>query len=522
MKAIYMLFLLLFTTTLFAQKPGAVDSSFGKNGRVWDTLGLYGGWRNLLVQPDDKIVAGGTGFLKGSLIKTFRIDRALKDGRPDLSFGDSGKVVIEFHRSTNEENHKSSVTCLALQADGKIVAGGYYSMRSGYNSKFVMVRLLSNGTIDSSFGIDGVATPQINAPVINGNAMVVQADGKIVVGGTYEKIINDKLFFLFRTLSDGSTDTSFGKQGFIIEKYGSIDALALQPDGKIIAGGEHGLNWQGTTLLIRRYLTNGLPDKRFGKDGVVDTSLATGVGSLALQPDGKILVTGNSTSLYRFNNNGSLDAGFGTKGTAISPFPNKIFPGGIYNAEVLAKGNQIYLLASGSPYQSNNYSDLCLLAYRANGTVDSTFATDGIETANYDYTDYIGDGALQSDGKIVLLTLSQDEYQNYQVRNLLRYYGYPVQKGGSTESNKVMFTKPITSLLTLYPNPAKDYVLINGLSANDKSTIIISDALGKTVAVYNSNKASQYKIDVSKLVAGVYYVQIQTSHSSETLKFIKE
>lgn len=524
MKALYFSCLLIFTSVLFAQQPGTLDESFGRDGRAWDTLGIYANWQNMLVQPDNKIIAGGTGFLKGSGIKTFRIDRALKDGRPDPTFGDSGRVLIEFHFSNNEENHNSSVTCMALQPDGKIVAGGYYSNHSGFNQKFVVVRLLNNGVIDSSFGVNGFASPDINYTIISGKAMQVQADGRILVGGTYEKIINDEVFFLFRMLPDGSMDKGFGKKGFIIENYGRVNALALQPDGKIVAGGTNGFYFESPAFLIRRYLTDGTPDKRFGKNGSVDTLFRSGgdyLADLALQPDGKILITGNGSNLYRFNSNGIIDSKFGINGTAVSPFPNKIFTISTYSRKVLVSGNSIYVLGQGSIYVSNNTSDLFLIAYHTNGNIDSAFAINGLQTANYGFKDYAGSAALQSDGNIIVLGLTGDQRESYQLRNLLRYYGYPPQNSLKEKSKMVALKTAVISFI-LSPNPARDFVIVNGLSATDKATIIINDALGKMISVYNTSGASQYKCDVSKLIAGVYYLQIRTHSKTEVTKFIKE
>lgn len=78
------------------------------------------------------------------------------------------------------------------------------------------------------------------------------------------------------------------------------------------------------------------------------------------------------------------------------------------------------------------------------------------------------------------------------------------------------------SNLSLYPNPAKAYVVVNRLPANDKTTIVVTDVSGKTVALYNTNAASQYKCDVSKLTAGIYYLHIQTTTKTEALQFVKE
>ncbi len=99
-----------------------------------------------------------------------------------------------------------------------------------------------------------------------------------------------------------------------------------------------------------------------------------------------------------------------------------------------------------------------------------------------------------------------------------------MDKDGSSSVSKIIPVdlkwKDVAVLL--HPNPANDYILITGLSISIRTTITITDELGKTIAAYNSYNAAQYRVDVSRLIAGVYYVQVKTIGKTQMLKFVKE
>src|SRR5439155_1723132 len=182
----------------------------------------------------------------------------------------------------------------------------------------------------------------------------------------------------------GDPDPAFGTGGQVVTPifsgYDTASALVLQPDGKLVAAG-HAYNASNTVFALVRYNTDGSLDGNFGAGGKVTTSIGSiddEVFALALQPDGKLVVAGYTSSasntgfaLARYNADGSLDTGFGTGGkvtTAIGSVDDEAF------ALVLQPDGK--LVAAGYTNDGSN-EDFALARYRADGTLDGSFRTGG-------------------------------------------------------------------------------------------------------------------------------------------------
>src|SRR5215813_8718294 len=293
---------------------GALDASFGTGGKVTtDFGGRFGGARSIALQPDGKIVAAG-GLVIG-LFNDFVLARYNSNGTLDTNFGTGGKVITDFGVSADAMS-------VAVQPDGKIVVGGSANLDGGYN--FELVRYNNNGTLDATFGTDGKVTttfgvPQQGFSYALAYSLALQQDGKIVLAG--EATVNgDRDFALARYNSNGTLDPSFGTGGKVTTTFGQNDvafSVAVQPDGKIVTAG-----FALFKFALARYNSNGTLDPSFGTGGKVTTAIGglnDAAGRLALQGDGKIVVSGRSyingnfhSALVRYNSNGTLDAGFGT------------------------------------------------------------------------------------------------------------------------------------------------------------------------------------------------------------------
>jgi len=203
---------------------------------------------------------------------------------------------------------------VALQPDGKIVVAGYAG------GDFALARYNSDGALDTSFGSGGKVTTDFGGSYHpDGFSVALQPDGKIVVAG-----YAGGDFALARYNSDGALDTSFGSGGKVTTDFGGSDAgysVALQPDGKIVVAGYAGLDF-----ALARYNSDGALDTSFGTGGKVTTDFSGGrdVGySVALQPDGKIVVAGYAGvdfALARYNSDGALDTSFGSGGKVTTDF----------------------------------------------------------------------------------------------------------------------------------------------------------------------------------------------------------
>jgi len=296
---------------------GSLDASFGNLGRVITPIGSGDdAMRHLVLQADGKIVVSGVTYnASGSDFALVRYHG--EDGRLDTSFNGTGKVITSIGPSYD------SAGVVALQSDGKLVVAGDTS--NGGQSDFAVVRYVTNGSLDTSFGGTGKIVTNLggNEQVTN---LAVQADGKIIVVGISRKAANTSEIAIVRYLADGSLDLAFNGTGTVFTQIGVLDAptgVAVQPDGKLVVGGfsSHTEDASSAFVLVR-YHPNGSLDLSFGAAGTgkVITSIGSFsvCSSIALQSDGKIVAAGHSVdrfALARYLADGNLDTTF--NGTGI-------------------------------------------------------------------------------------------------------------------------------------------------------------------------------------------------------------
>ncbi|KAA9325979.1 LamG-like jellyroll fold domain-containing protein [Adhaeribacter soli] len=242
---------------------GTIDNTFAIG------MGVNGAVHAIVVQPDGKIVLGGS-FLQVNGVAANRIIRLTSTGALDAGF-------------TPGSGFSGGVRTLALQPDGKIVAGGLFATFNG-TSRNNIARLNSDGTVDAGFNPGS----GFNNTVLS---VGVLPEGKVVASGNFTLFNGSTVNYLARLKDDGTLDPDFSTgTGF----NSPVPALAVQPDGKIVAGGYFTTYNGSAQTRIVRLNYNGTPDNTFvtgaGFNGVVM--------SLALQPDGKI-VTGGDFSTYK-------------------------------------------------------------------------------------------------------------------------------------------------------------------------------------------------------------------------------
>lgn len=421
--------------------PGDLDASFGTNGKVTtDFSGKRDQGFTLVVQPDGKIVVAGSS-INSTGNADFALARYNSDGSLDSTFGTGGKVTTDF-------GGNDQAAGVALQSDGKIVAVGGTCANSqlgctsftGSGYDFAIARYNSDGTLDTTFGTGGKVTTDFNGGLDLASSVLIQPDGRIVVGGTacpnsgaMCAFVGGLQFALARYNADGSLDTTFGTNGKVfttVMEFGSILAVALQTDGKIIAAGlafEVGRGDADFELV--RYNTNGSVDATFGTNGFVNTDfnsigqngLYDAATALAIQPDGKIIAVGASEtntqgffynfSVARYNSNGSLDSSFGNGGkvsTKVSNSDNqagsvilqpdgKLLVGGIADGAIYIGTDSVQVSDSGT----SPGADFALVRYNSDGTIDSSFGTSGIVRTDFFGASDGGRFAIQPDGKVV-------------------------------------------------------------------------------------------------------------------------
>jgi uncharacterized delta-60 repeat protein len=294
---------------------GTLDPSFGSGGLVTtDFLGGVDQARGLVLQPDGKLVAAGVARPGTSpVVGSFALARYAADGALDPSFGTGGTVTTPF------ASGDASAASLLLQPDGKLVAAG----KSG--ADFALARYDGAGALDASFGSGGMLTTSFPGatPGSVAASIVLQPDGKLVAGGLAGRGISlGADFALARYDADGTLDATFGTGGLVTTdfdgNYDECTALALQPDGKLVAAGRAFVG-TGSEFAEARYDADGTLDPSFGAGGLATTDgggLYDGALALVLQPDGKLVAGGAidrpgsayGLTLLRSNPDGSRDA----------------------------------------------------------------------------------------------------------------------------------------------------------------------------------------------------------------------
>jgi uncharacterized delta-60 repeat protein len=269
------------------------------------------------------------------------------------------------------------------------------------------------GPLDHSFGGgDGVVTTAVGPRFSNETAlaMVAQPDGRLVVGGVVGTGSGERTggdFLVVRYLPDGRLDPVFGGDGIVttdivpgpdeeFDQGDEVYALALQPDGKIVAAGTAQAADGFDAFAVVRYLPDGSLDAGFGDGGVVTTHVSTEgpesvahnqARAVALQPDGRIVVVGAEThegwAVARYLPDGSLDPSFSGDGTQITSFlgeDDSSDRGGAYAVVVEPDGGIV--VAGAAPDPSGSYFDSVfgLARYLPDGTLDPGFSGDGLVT----------------------------------------------------------------------------------------------------------------------------------------------
>ena len=294
-------------------------------------------------------------------------------GGLDLTFGSGGKVVT----NTGGIDQAAGI---ALQDDGKaVVVGGV--------SNVTVARYNRDGSLDSTFDSDGLVFTDFGSSSDAGRAIAIQPDGKIVIAATHG-CCNSVGIGLARYNSDGSPDPSFGTGGKVTAPAGAdyAQAIALQPDGKLLVGGSRGLS-----PFIARVEPGGLLDQSFGTGGVVmpfsgEQGEVTG---LAVLSDGRIVAGGSRLSccgthddfqVIRLNASGSTDTSFGpaSNGRALADFQSGSFD----NAFGLAMQADGRIVLAGSTQVGSQPYDFAVARFTAGGTLDPSFGTGGVVTTD--------------------------------------------------------------------------------------------------------------------------------------------
>ena len=353
---------------------GTLDNSFGSRGKVrTDFPGLAAVPSAVVIQPDGKIVVAGGAFPQFTFAGNFEVVRYNPNGSLDRSFGNGGIVTTTFPEG-------SYAFDVALQPDGKIVAAGtvFVDFIPGEpsNTDFALARYNPDGTPDAAFGSGGQVSTDFVGMEDDAFSVLIQSDGKIVAVGSANSPATYYDFAAVRYLSNGTIDTAFGVAGKVSTDFGDhnfdrAQSAALQSDGKIVAAGfaisQNGLS---ENFAVARYTANGVLDTTFSRDGITQIDFGNCCQSayqVLLQSDGKIITVGYPNTedsdsdflLARLNPRGSLDPTFGVGGRVRTSFGD--LNGGA-NGAVLQSDGKIVAVGFQATF-SNQWSNFALARY---------------------------------------------------------------------------------------------------------------------------------------------------------------
>ena len=450
-----------------------------------------------------------------------------------LTYAQSGLIDPTFNSGTGFNNFVNSV---AIQANGKILFGGSFSE---YNQTPIsgFGRLNSDGSLDTSFN-PTLTFVNNGSTYSNIRKIVIQSDGKILVGGIFASVNGIATNGIARLNSDGSLDTSFSLNPGDLNQYNGVSDIAVQSDGKIIIAGQF--------TFCKGISRNGIA--RLNSDGSLDASFdpllgANPIWALALQSDGKILIGGNFTTvnnismnrIARLNSNGSIDIAF-NPGTGSNDT--------VYELTVQSTGK---ILVGGWFTTYNGTSCNYFIRLNTNGSLDTSFNT-GTSASSWVFSTL-----LQSDGKILIGGYFQN-YNGISRKGIARLSsegvldttfnpGTGVESGGVSSiamqnNGRILISGDFVgyngnlslpngiarlindaSLLSnqfdadglkVYPNPANDQITIDcGNLANVSGwTIKIVNTLGQEVFSGAMN-TQQYVVPLNSWSGqGIYFVKI--------------
>jgi len=478
-------------------------------------------------------------------------------GSPDTGFADLGYLVVQVG------DDFSWTRDMAVQEDGKIILGG--SSKSNGIVVFTMVRFNFDGTFDNSFGLGGIVQTQIGMQ--SGiDALVLQADGKIVAAGT--TVTNSGIFdvSVARYNIDGALDITFGNSGVTtvnVENNFNVEGIAIQSNGKIVVSGYSGQELMPVGISHVRFNTDGSVDNTFGVDGLsivkFQQSHDVEAWSMTLDADDNILTAGAIYDLElmrfhiavaRFGSDGTLDNSFGDGGVLVTSFLDDDEFG---NDIVVQPDGKILVVASVT-------QGAILVRYNNDGSLDESFGSGARVTVSFnDGNTEVYSVLTQSDGKIIVAGVSGTNAQNTNGNyGLARFHndgtidtGFGVNGSSVTDvssgHNDVAFKlrlcpdgkiaasgvsydgthynmsvarffststgiNPLKSNdLMVFPNPADTYLTFLGdddcFSTQPFETSIY-DRYGKIVGVY-SLLNGETPLQVSEIPNGVYLLKVK-------------
>lgn len=493
-----------------------LDQSFSSNGHITVTYveGLSSQTDDMTTLSDGRIlVVGGTATpgqsrsaIAWSLLPDGDDDPEFNEGSPQL-LPVPGMITFVEEAIRLPNDH----TLLLLGQD------------ANPENQMALQVIQDDGSADTSFGVNGIAKPDLPLVYSAVRDMLLLPDGSILVAGYGEATANEPhQFMVIKFYASGDIDTSFGTNGIVLLPVGDdqarLLAAVIQPDGKLVLAG-HGIFNGKQKLVVARLLDNGMPDQEFAGHGIYvfeETAFTSQGYCVDVQPDGKIVVAGHlgiSSSdadwlALRLMQNGTLDPTFGNNGFC------RFIPGNLGDQprSMLLQPDGKIMMGGYTHSNGPKGAASALVRLTADGEPDQSFGVNGLFEINItSFGNAISSLEWAPDGK--LLACGYIVVGNYTKGLVIRF-----------NTDVVLHATAQPSYLDdirIYPNPATNQVTIDVESTQQaKLSILMLDVTGKTVQTmtHKTNiEARGYSetFDLKdNLIPGQYYIQLTSGNKS--------
>ncbi|MBL7914419.1 MAG: T9SS type A sorting domain-containing protein [Bacteroidia bacterium] len=512
MKLAYLIFLMLLNSwVLYGQSAGTLDITFDSDGLLFSNPGSVED-RGVAVatQPDGKIVVAGNSALAND--RRSIVSRFLPDGSTDFTFGVNGHRILNMQPGVDDYFND-----ILIQPDGKILLSG--PSESGNIFRTNVARLLPNGALDTGFGINGMKTYIFSGGSCHPYGMSLDASGRILIGGNESNNL-----FVLRLLSDGSIDSTFSGDGIAVDLppgiFGLAFGLCIDNVGRIITVG---YSFSPFSYMIARYDSAGALDTTFGQGGVTLIPKAGFIGlyDCEVQADGKIVACGSFDDtgggsnhdfvILRLNDNGTPDSTFAGDGVLEVSVSNDR---DILQSVILQPDGKI--MVAGYAGNSTVAGDFALLRLNSDGSFDTSFGSNGLVLTDFGGSMDIGSMVvLQPDLKVVLCGWSlQNNKWNMAIA---RYH-----TGLFTNVNDIDYN---TDEYSVFPSPANNEIWIEWDNPTQPlECVSIFDVYGKLAKIfynrYNNIYQKSVSVHIGDLSSGIYYIKLNKQQGLGT-KFVK-
>ncbi|MEW5799898.1 MAG: T9SS type A sorting domain-containing protein [Bacteroidota bacterium] len=540
---------------------GTLDDTFSDDGLVRKSLcgdsdALFG----VALQTDGRIVVVGYTENDSDSFRNMAIVRFTSSGDPDSTFSDDGVLTL------SQGNQNDELYEVVIQSDGKIVAVGY--SRTDFSADFCVIRVNTDGTLDTSFDSDGIKLISFGSPYDFAKNVALQTDGKIVIVGTMTSSFVEDIA-VARLHTDGSFDTSFDSDGMLTtavsSSYDYAYGVAIDNLNRIVVCGNSSVSGNFNVIVVR-YNSDGSLSSTFDSDGKLTLDLdGTDVAyGIAILSDQKIVIAGTTDGIAfvaRLDTAGAYDTSFDSDGYTIQSYPD-MSVNSVYAMALQSDGNivtggycQDYITRFAVQRFTNSITPLPveLVSFTATpqrSDAELHWAT-ATEVNNYGFeiqrseirdqksestnstiqqSNWTSVGFVEGNGN----SNSPKEY-SFTDKNLTTgRYSYRLKQ--IDHNGKFKYTQEVEvtvgsvpkvfSLEQNYPNPFNPTTTIGfTLQVSGLTTLKIYDAIGREVATLVNEPLEggvyhQRTFDAKNLPSGMYFARLQSAEKVQLKKIL--